>query len=293
MTIAAGFKFDGGIFLCADSQFSYGGVSKARGNKLLSMKCARLPIKLGCAIAGDVPRARTAIRKIFMAIDSLPAGSEARDVFTAIEEAVSIAYKPVFVHPLYRNGDPDYSVLMCLWMEGVGSTLLITHEDNVNEVQQYDCKGSGEYLFRYLIQDMYDADMALESLVTLVTFALQEIKTYDPNVGFNSEFLAFFNDKKTFSRIAGYDVGHLENFGSLTKREFFRYMFVMADLKKTKKEMSTARQSFQDNLTNLRNRYLEDKTNRQTIGRLMEYLKTAKKPKITIQIPLKQSASQK
>jgi hypothetical protein len=91
-------------------------------------------------------------------------------------------------------------------------------------------------------------------------------------VGFNSEFLAFFDDKKSFSRIAGYDVGHLENFGTLTKQEFFRYMFVMSDLTKTDEELTHAKQSFQDNLVNLRHRYFEDKAQRRAIRDLMEHL---------------------
>ena len=255
----------------------------------------RIPAKVGFALAGDVPKARAAIRNIVAAINALPPTANANDLFLAIEAAQAKSYQSVFSHPKYGSIEsPDYTLMICPWMEGCGSSsLLTTHEDTVTEVDTFDCAGSGEYLFRYIVDDVYTRDLGLYDLITLVTYALKEIKGFDPNVGFNSEFIAFLDDCKSFSRIAGYDINHMENFGSLTKREFFKYMFAMADLRKTDDEVGRAKQLFEDNLINLRRRYVEDKDYREKMLKLMNILTTADKLKISFTFPIKRSAAQK
>jgi 20S proteasome alpha/beta subunit len=276
MTIAAGFRFKDGILLCADSQYSYGGVSKAKGDKVMSGKFGRLPIKIGFALAGSVLRAKAAIRNITMHIDGLQSTPSSNDVFQAIEQAQAKSYASVFTHPKYGTPEcPDFSLQICLWMNGSGSTLLMTQEDTVTEVKKWSCDGSGAYLFQYILEDAYRPDMELEEILTLVVYAIKEIKGYDPNVGFNSEFLAFFDSRQTFSRMAGYDVNHLENFGLLTKREFFKYMHVVSDLRRTDAELLKAKLIFEKRLLDLRNKYAEDKKEMKNMRDLLGILTTA------------------
>jgi len=282
MTIAAGFRFDGGVFLCADSQVTYGGACKTPGQKLITVKMEPWPIKLGFAIAGDVSKAKAAIRNIACAVQALPQNASGGQVFKAIEDAQKVSYQSVFSHPLYVRGQgPDFQLLTCIWTPSQGSGLLATHEDSVTEVQGYDCKGSGEYLFRYLVHDVYRDDLSLHEVITLVTHAVQEIKAYDPNVGFNSEFLVFFDDKRRFSRIAGYDIEHLENFGTLLRRSMFQILFAMSDLNSNDDQMQRAAQLFSDNLKNLRQRYLDDKNHRNAIGKLLSILNEAETDAVT------------
>ncbi len=199
VTIAAGFRFNGGVFLCADSQLTYGGVAKTAGQKLITVKMHPWPMKIGFAIAGDVHKAKTAIRNIACAIQALPQSASGEQIFRAIEDAQRACYHTVFSHPLYTRGQgPDYYLLICLWTPSQGSGLLITNEDNVTEVRDYDCRGTGDYLFRYIIHDVYRDDMDLQEMVALTTHAMEEIKGYDPNVGFNSEFLVFFMIRRCF-----------------------------------------------------------------------------------------------
>lgn len=292
LTIAAGFRFDGGIFLCADSQITYGSGLKTKGKKVMSGSFKRIPAKLGFATIGDIPQATSAIRKVLTHIDSLPSTATPGDVFDAIEVAVQKAYSPIFRHPLYKDEKaPWFCLLMCLWMEGQPSVLLKTHEDVVNQVPQWDCSGSGESLFRYIVDDLYTPDMGLQEVITLATYALKEIRDFDPNVGFTSEFMTFFEDQKSFSQVAEYDVKNMENFGSLTKREFFRYMFVMADLRKTDAEMLESKQLFEANLLNLRRQYLQEKTTRKGIEQLYQALSRTD-VSISFKLPRRRSTPQ-
>jgi len=296
MTIAAGFRFDGGVFLCADSQFTYGGAVKTKGDKLMSGAFEKIPVKIAFTLAGDVPKARAAIRNILVDIDSLSSGASAIEVFSAIEHAMERSYRTVFNHPTYdpkTQSGPHFWLLIALWMEGRKCVLLKTEEETVTEVPQFDCSGSGEYLFRYILSDVYTPDMGLQQVITLAIYAMKEIKAYDTGVGFNSEFIAFFDQLKSFSKVAGYDVDHMENFGSLTKREYFKYMLVMADLRSTDEQTAKAKQLFEDNLVNLRKRYAEDKNHRKNMQKLLDILATADDAGITFALPIRLSISRK
>jgi len=273
MTIAAAFCFDGGILLCADSQLTYGGVCKTKGQKVLSYDLHPTPVKIGFALAGDVHRAKHGIMHIARTVDALGTAATGSTVIDAIREAQQEAYQRVFKHPRFLRGDgPDYSLLICLWIESEGPGLFVTNEDVVTPVDDFDCKGSGYYLFRYLLQSMYKPDLSLQKIVVLAAHAFDEIKTYDPQVGFNSEFLVFRKEVQEFSHIAGYDIGHVENFGRLLQRSMYQLLFVMADLTESDEAIARARQLFQDNLTNLRQRYDEDKRHRNAIITLLRYL---------------------
>ncbi|MGH9794484.1 MAG: hypothetical protein ACRD5G_06910 [Candidatus Acidiferrales bacterium] len=288
MTIAAGLKFENGVLLCADSQFSYGGVCKTPGHKLMSADLAPLQVQLGFAFAGDIPKSKTAMRNIINScIDAARdcgEGLTGEILFDAIEEAQQKTYQSVFKHPRYLGGDgPDYWLLICGWLKQEGVALFVTDEDSVTPVDQFDCKGTGDYLFRYLVQSIFKPDLEIQKAVVLATHALQEIKNYDPNVGFNSEFMIFDSTSNRFSGIAGYDIDHVERFGTVLRRSMYGLLYKMADLRESDESIQKAKQLFQDNLTNLRRSYSEDKKYRNQMMRLLEYLSQPGEKKITIQ----------
>jgi 20S proteasome alpha/beta subunit len=273
MTIAAAFRFDGGLLLCADSQLTYGGVSKTPGQKVSAFALPHGHINMGFALAGSVSHARAGIRNILKEIVEHKA-STMGDALGRLESAHERAYERVLRHPRYRDigNGPDYWLLVSLWVRGQGAQLLATDDNTVNEVSQFECKGSGDYLFRYLLQAIYRPDLKLEQIVAGVAHALQEIKTYDPTVGFNSEFMRTDDRTGDMSSIAGYDIGHVENFGRLLKSSMYDLLYAMADLRTSEEEVSKAKQLFQNNLANLRKRYLEDKNHRRGIYNLMRLL---------------------
>lgn len=288
MTIAAGLKFDNGVLLCADSQLSYGGISKTPGHKLMSADLAPLQVQLGFAFAGDVPKAKTAMRNIINGCMEVAQdcgdGLTGELLFDAIEEAQRKTYQTVFKHPKYLRGDgPDYWLLICGWLKKEGVALFVTDEDAVTPVEEFDCKGTGEYLFRYLVQSMYLPDLEIQKVVVLATHALEEIKQYDPNVGFNSEFMIFDSTNSRFSGIAGYDIHHVEQFGHILRRSMYELLYRIADLRESEESIQRAKQFFQDNLTNLRRSYAEDKKERNQMMKLLEYLSQPGKKKITIE----------
>ena len=62
MTIAAGFMFDKGILLCADTQETYSGVMKLQASKIFPADfAAKGGTKVAFALTGDVAYARRAV----------------------------------------------------------------------------------------------------------------------------------------------------------------------------------------------------------------------------------------
>src|SRR5438270_13344091 len=74
MSVAAGLKFDRGVLLCADSQLSYGGVAKTKGQKLGAFHLSPA-VKIGMAFAGSVSQAKVGMRDVLEA--ARDCGSEA------------------------------------------------------------------------------------------------------------------------------------------------------------------------------------------------------------------------
>lgn len=283
MTTAAGFVFDGGLLLCADSQITYGGVSKTPGSKIAAYSLPHARVHLAFAIAGSIPHAKSGTRQIVNHVADHNARSM-REVLDAMQLGHQKAYRNVQGSANYQqDGSPEYILLIGAWVEGEPARLFATHDDLINGVADFDCKGTGEYLFRYLIQAAYRTDLKLEEVVALVAHALEEIKSYDPNVGFNSEFLRVDSLTGDCSAIAGYDIGHVENFGRTLQRSMYDLLFAIADLRNDEETIRRAKQLFEDNLMNLRHRYLEDKNQRIGIQKLIRYLSEPGDKKITLE----------
>jgi 20S proteasome alpha/beta subunit len=270
MTVAAGFKFDRGVLLCADSQISYGGVSKTQGQKVGAFRLSEA-VQIGMAFAGSVSQAKVGLRDVMES--ARDCGSEAAaDILTAMQSAHAASYQRVFRHPKYGQEDgPDYWLIFGLRTPNEGVTLYSTEEDSLTPVESHVCEGSGTYLFRYLVDSIYRPEMSIEKVGTLAAFALEEVKSYDPNVGFNSEFLVLTHEGMC-SNIAGYDIGHVETFGREFKRNMYELLLMMADLRESDDAVERAKLRFQNNLTNLRANYLTDKQHRNSILKLLELL---------------------
>lgn len=284
VTIAAGFVFGGGVLLCADSQFSYGGVAKARGSKVFAYHMGQAsPVRIGFALSGNVKYAKEGIREIGnRIIDSRAATT--LEAEAAIREAHAEHYAKIWRHPDYRaqDGGPNYWLFVTTWTPTGGLSLWGTDDAALSPITDYDANGSGWYLFRYLLQNMYRQDMSLQHIVTLATHAFTELKTYDPNIGFNSEFLVA-RPTGDFSVIAGCDIGYVENFGRMLQRALYELLFVMADLRSTDEDIKRARQLFADNLMNLRRRHQEDREHRDAVEKLLDLLADDKPKRIAVE----------
>jgi len=275
MTITAGFLCRDGVILCADSQFTYGDVFKAKGRKLSSHNLAPLPAKIGFALAGNVSHAQVAIRKIVTNLQDIsdPTTVNTRKIVESIEKTLHKYYKKyIWKHPKYSDGDLDFSLLMTIYTESNGASLFYSDEDAVVNVEGFEADGSGHDLFRYIVGANYVNKMEIETLLVLATHALKEVKNNDPNCGFNSEFLAFFEHNKKFSRIAEYDISHVEKYSPEVRKATFELMFLMANPSIVDQTVEDAKSRFIRSLSSLRDEYLKDKYEHMRIKELVKVL---------------------
>ncbi len=286
MTIVAGFHFDGGVLLCADSQYTYGNAYKTPGDKIFYYDLNPRPLRIGLAIAGDIHRAKKGIDQIIAALElidpQMPSGDA---VFETIEKTHEKSYQRVLKHPKYLYGSgPEYNLLVSASLRG-DTQLFITREDVLSRVDQWECAGSGDQLFRYLFQNMYRKGMDIDDVVIMAVHGVQEVKAFDPNVGFYSQFMAAWDGDRPFSNVAGYDVVHLERFSTLLMDSMYRLLFVSANLKYTDEQVRSAQQFFQDNLANLRRKYQEDRAERDAAMRILKILSEHREIEVTLKAP--------
>ncbi|MBZ5706855.1 MAG: hypothetical protein LAN63_16010 [Acidobacteriia bacterium] len=276
MTLAAGMKFNWGILLCADTEMAYGGVQKVRGEKLFAFHLSARKLKIGFAIAGSVPDAKVAIRKIMNAIEDADASVALtpRAVLEATEQSLAkIHNERVYPHPNFqRDGSPEFWLVIAFAIDSDPPHLYVTYEDRVTPIDKFESIGSGDYLFRYVFGPGYDSLLNEEEAIILATHALRETKSTVPGVGFGSEFRIYSERKHDFSTIGGYDISHVEDFSAEFKRAMYDLLFNYANLTVGDGTLEEARTQFINNLTSLRKEYLKDKVSMVQLKALLHIL---------------------
>lgn len=271
MTIAAGFNFDSGVLLCADTKHT--GQMALYESKILGKQYASKAVSL-FAISGNVSYARMAVRRCESAINKLPHPS-LDDMAAAIESSlVKIHRLHIDKHP-DRNvvGGPDFWLLVALWSPVDGLRTYYTNQTSIDPFAIYQCMGTGEYLGHYLIRPRYTSpQQGLNNAVIVACTALQRIKSYDADCGGNSEFIVL-RDNGELSLVHQFDISEAEKFAP--------YFFEMADflfqsicnLDAPADQVKGAFETFESYITRERNRHLAE---RDQVIALWKALQTTK-----------------
>ena len=156
MTIAIGIKFEYGVLLCADTKITTH--VKTNQSKLITHvygdgdTCAT-----AFAFAGDVDFARAAIRDCKYQIErNLSVLSSSTTVRELIETVLRTFYEShMYARPEWK--DRDFSLLVAVWLNGGDTVLFSSNETVLNEVDDYECLGIGDYLARYWIRQFYES----------------------------------------------------------------------------------------------------------------------------------------
>ena len=188
MTIAAGFCYDGGILLCADSLYT-------GGMKLHQTKLFPFQHSDGCvafALAGNEGYGKFAIQE---AQDAILASPEPEKSVKTVKRLLGKILKSVYsqhidTRPQNEQYESQISLLVGLWNRREGFRLLATRKTVAIEINTYDCIGSGEYLGHYIIAPAYESKITRRQSVVLALQAMAAVKDHDPSCGGQSEFLA-------------------------------------------------------------------------------------------------------
>ena len=192
VTIAAGFSFDGGLLLCADTKITTD--VKTNESKLFYRAYGNGECATTFAVAAeDLDFATAAIDECQDAIAKL-------DLTTASAEGVKQAVKSALVSfheehlfPRPEKSEPaDFDLLVGLWLRGT-THLLASHYTVVNPVlDPYRCIGTGGYLAKFWIKKFLAANpppLTLDDAAMIASYALNTVTEFDETTGGEVELL--------------------------------------------------------------------------------------------------------
>ena len=152
MTIAAGFAFDDGLLFCVDTKIATD--IKTNGSKLLFYTHGEGKCATAFAISSaDLNFPRSAVESCREAVSKIDfASANIESVRKAIQSALAKFYREhIFPHPDRSSGAVYLELLIGIWLKGE-TRLFVSHETLLNEIEDYECIGSGAYLAKYLIR---------------------------------------------------------------------------------------------------------------------------------------------
>ncbi len=267
MTIIAGFRFNEGILVCADTKNS-GGPTNIYQTKLHKKKYPSTANSV-FAIAGRTKFARVAIEQCENALARLPNPTLQEMESTITDELIAFHQKHIYKHP-DRNigGGPNFSLLVGLWSPIDGVELYSTEETSLDKVDSYECLGTGEYLGRYIIDSRFISHkMNLEKVILIATTALTRIKSFDPDCGGASDFAGLWKDGKMES-LEGYDITQTEEFSKkfhTTANQIYEAMCDSSDSDIDNKTVQRFTEILLDSLVQTRKSQLEAKARRGSL----------------------------
>jgi 20S proteasome alpha/beta subunit len=198
LTIAAGFKFEKGVLICADTEITQGW-SKYRGQKIFAVTFGGKQNpgpKVAFAIAGWVPYAKRAIAVCQEHISKIhlktPRQLTNEGIRSCIADGLEKFHrKHIYKHPHYgTDAGPSVEFLIGAWSHVTGRpSLFSTSEAVVNEVPDFGCIGIGSYFARYVGNGLYRHDLPLRKIVLLATHLLRQTKNNVPSCGQESQFM--------------------------------------------------------------------------------------------------------
>lgn len=193
MTIAACFKFDGGVLFCADTKITTD--IKTNESKIFEKVyeggyCASVFV-----LTGATPFAKSAITRCENHISKL---DHLEVTFGDIQEELQVVLSGFYQSHIYPHPDRpaiDFGLLIGVWLRGE-IRMFSTYDATVNIVPEYECLGTGAYLAKYWIKQFLasqkrweDQSRPLEDIALISTFALKSVMDYDESCGGEAQFL--------------------------------------------------------------------------------------------------------
>jgi 20S proteasome alpha/beta subunit len=189
MTIAAGMLYNGGVLLCADTQFETS-TAKSQDPKVGSFEFPSG--KVAYAMAGNGPFAKAAIQKCNRRLQ--------RPITNSIEEALESVHEKEYRRHVLQHPSHAYDVtlhywlLLAVWVQGHSPILYSTSGTAMLEVDGEECLGVGQDIAQYIIKPSYYQRMSEGEALILSTHALACAKRFAPSCGGPSQVLLMRND---------------------------------------------------------------------------------------------------
>ena len=214
MTIAAAFKFDQGIVVCADTEQTLATLKISRSKVIPhEINTGNAKASLLFCISGDVAHATMAVQEIIAAIDRQ--GLTFPSIRSVVKEhLLGIHVQYVFPHPATRDGTgPSFQIIVAGSTADKPTWLLSTSDAAVTEEDKYTCLGAGYSLADFLADLLYETPALVnkESAILLAVYILRQVKTYVPYCGGSSEVWVL-NESGEMTSVDAREILDMESF---------------------------------------------------------------------------------
>jgi hypothetical protein len=198
MTIAAGFHFDNGILLCADTELTGPGLT-IQDTKISTSACSWG--NLGITYCGNSAFAATATRRMETHLRAVEPGSIEKELHRVVDRE----YRRLVLTNPARVLEPSswYRLLIAVSCRGE-CTLYCSYECGLYLVKGYEFIGAGADLAHYLIRPHVLYGMQESAVLSVAAFMLGGIKDYVDGCGGVSQFVILHKDgstKQTFAMV--------------------------------------------------------------------------------------------
>jgi 20S proteasome alpha/beta subunit len=275
MTIAAGFCYDGGILLCADSMYS-GGNTKEHRSKIFPVEGIDDWGAAAFVLAGNEGYSKMAIQECSEAIRLLPIPRRSiRAVKDLLIDTVKWIYtEHIEQRPVYEQYEYQVDLLVAVWTRGEGLHLFATRKTAVIEIDTYECIGSAAALAQYLVAPSYEHRADRQQMIVLGIQAIAAAKDSDPNCEGNAEFLSV-SQKGTVSSLFRFHTEVAENSVREFRKVTQQLLFVLTSPTTTAPDLEDDLKVFSQSVRVVRDSWIlaikdTDKSTEQMIREIQE-----------------------
>jgi hypothetical protein len=266
VTIAAGYVFNGGVILCADTQETVG-LSKTKRPKLviepreLEGKDSPEDLMLAMAGAGDGPYIDKLVERVWKKAKAAQGFEEA---CALVETSIQETYE--YYLGLFHPGQMPYSdVVYGVKMEG-RSKLFRATGPIVNETPDYCSVGNGYYLAEFITDRVYRKRISGPQAIILAAYVLFQCKEHVDGCGGESHIAGLYNAGAS-GRIKHWDVHLISSQAERVDLMISELLLTASDFTVGEVEFSEVLQFIVDELKQLRAEGRQTKHKRRSAGR--------------------------
>jgi 20S proteasome alpha/beta subunit len=234
VTIAAGFRFNTGILLCADTRWT----SKAKTETTKIFTISHHGATVILALTGREIFAKRAVGRITENIREIPENELSKN---KMQDKIELALREVFNNHIYTHPDwgtnnaPGFDFVIGMYSPIDGDFLMASDETLTAVMAANVCLGSGTYLGDYLSRMYIGKNQTLSEVTALAIYVLQQVKSYDADCGGGSEFIVLWDDG-TMSEVGRLDIFLGENYSTVFQRAITPLFYAVSDPEKKDEE---------------------------------------------------------
>jgi len=208
MTIALGFSCLDGIVLAADTEYSYGDLTKVPGPKVFTLSDMG-DIRGIMTGAGDSAFLSTAAERISGVMRAANIGQE------DFQEKVHEILIDLHERDLYPANDPSlaFELLIAVWFAGGPCYLLATERTLPYKIEGCKPIGYGSFLAAYVLDSIYEIGSVADAEL-LATYTLKIVKAHVQKCGGGSHVVAIDKGSGKVSNLTARHIARTESFFS-------------------------------------------------------------------------------